>query len=162
MGETEQEKCKAQRTRLVHVTHDNWASPCYDEAGRNTCWVYLMAVDRAAQGEQQSACHSTVQQPSRFPDTRGGELNGEVCAQATQNALAQTGWQGETLTEANWRDQVYTRLRLLDWHDLQANVRPFVKASFDHLSVIQHPYGILQILLAWHCIDLCRVQIGMA
>lgn len=47
------------------------------------------------------------------------------------NALAQTGWQGETLTEANWRDQVYARLRLLDWNGLQADVRPFVEAGFD-------------------------------
>jgi len=47
------------------------------------------------------------------------------------NALAQTGWQGEALTTANWREQVKTRLRLLDWKGLQADARPFVEPDFD-------------------------------
>ena len=47
------------------------------------------------------------------------------------NALAQTGWQGGTLTEANWRELVRERLRLLDWNDIQADVRPFVEPGFD-------------------------------
>ncbi len=47
------------------------------------------------------------------------------------NALAQTNWQGETLTSANWRDEVRERLRRLDWQDIQTDVRPFVEPAFD-------------------------------
>ena len=47
------------------------------------------------------------------------------------NALAQTGWQGETLTGANWRAQVRERLRRLDWQNIQTDVRPFVEPGFD-------------------------------
>ena len=47
------------------------------------------------------------------------------------NALAQTGWQGGTLTETNWREQVRQRLRRLDWNAIQADVRPFVEPGFD-------------------------------
>ena len=47
------------------------------------------------------------------------------------NALVQTGWQGETLTSANWRDQARQRLRRLDWQNIQADVRPFVEPGFD-------------------------------
>ena len=31
------------------------------------------------------------------------------------NALVQTGWAGEKLTEMNWRNQILERLRLLNW-----------------------------------------------
>jgi hypothetical protein len=47
------------------------------------------------------------------------------------NALAQTGWQGGTLTEANWRELVREHLRLLDWNAILADVRPFVEPGFD-------------------------------
>ncbi len=47
------------------------------------------------------------------------------------NALAQTGWQGEVLTVANWRAQVRERLRRVDWKDIQSDVRPFVEPGFD-------------------------------
>ncbi len=47
------------------------------------------------------------------------------------NALAQTGWQGEVLTAINWRDQVRQRLRRLDWQNIRADVRPFVEPGFD-------------------------------
>jgi hypothetical protein len=47
------------------------------------------------------------------------------------NALAQTGWQGGALTEANWRGLVRARLRLLDWNAILADVRPFVEPGFD-------------------------------
>jgi hypothetical protein len=47
------------------------------------------------------------------------------------NALAQTGWQGGTLTEANWRELVRERLRLLDWNAILADVRPFAEPGFD-------------------------------
>ncbi len=47
------------------------------------------------------------------------------------HALAQTNWQGGKLTEANWREQVGERLRLLDWSNILADVRPFVEPGFD-------------------------------
>jgi hypothetical protein len=47
------------------------------------------------------------------------------------NALAQTGWQGGALTNANWREKVRVRLRSLDWDSLQADARPFVEPDFD-------------------------------
>ena len=47
------------------------------------------------------------------------------------NALAQTGWQGETLTGTNWQDQVREHLRRLDWENIQTDVRPFVEPGFD-------------------------------
>ena len=47
------------------------------------------------------------------------------------NALAQTNWPGEVLTDSNWRDQVQLRLRRLDWQSIQTDVRPFVEPGFD-------------------------------
>ena len=51
------------------------------------------------------------------------------------NALAQSGWQGNTLTETSWREQVRERLRLLDWRSLVSDLRPFVEPGFD-LSLV--------------------------
>jgi Nucleotidyl transferase AbiEii toxin, Type IV TA system len=47
------------------------------------------------------------------------------------NALAQTNWSREKLTETNWRDLVGERLQRLDWSNIQADVRPFVEPDFD-------------------------------
>ena len=47
------------------------------------------------------------------------------------NALAQTSWQGEPLTEDNWREQVGGRLQHLDWENIRMDVRPFVEPGFD-------------------------------
>jgi Nucleotidyl transferase AbiEii toxin, Type IV TA system len=47
------------------------------------------------------------------------------------NALAQTGWQGGALTDANWRELVRKRLRLLDWNAILSDVRLFVEPGFD-------------------------------
>jgi hypothetical protein len=47
------------------------------------------------------------------------------------NALAQTDWQGGTLTEANWRERVRERLRMLDWNTTLTDVSPFVEPGFD-------------------------------
>jgi hypothetical protein len=46
------------------------------------------------------------------------------------NALAQTGRQGKTLTGTKWRGQVRDRLRRLDWEEIQTDVRPFVEPGF--------------------------------
>ena len=47
------------------------------------------------------------------------------------NALAQTEWQGSTLTGANWRKLIRERLRSLDWATIQTDVAPFVEPEFD-------------------------------
>lgn len=52
------------------------------------------------------------------------------------DALAQTGWQSETLTSADWRGELRECLRSLDWQNIQAGVRPFVEPGFD-MSLIE-------------------------
>lgn len=47
------------------------------------------------------------------------------------NALAQTNWQGVTLTKENWKGQVWQRLKSCNWIELVDDVRPFVEPSFD-------------------------------
>ncbi len=47
------------------------------------------------------------------------------------NALAQTKWTGELLTEANWKKEVWKKLKALNWSGIVEDVRPFVEPSFD-------------------------------
>ena len=47
------------------------------------------------------------------------------------NALRQTGWSGEPLTEGNWREAVYRRLRAIPWDRVVSDVRPFLEPSAD-------------------------------
>ena len=47
------------------------------------------------------------------------------------NALAQTNWAGGTLTEENWREQVWLRIKNLNWKDIINDVRPFVEPGFN-------------------------------
>jgi predicted nucleotidyltransferase component of viral defense system len=47
------------------------------------------------------------------------------------NALAQTGWQGENLTANNWREAVRRRLQEVNWEGVRADVRSFVEPGFD-------------------------------
>ena len=47
------------------------------------------------------------------------------------NALRQSGWTGEALTEANWRDAIRARLQSVDWEPSVADVRPFLEPSAD-------------------------------
>lgn len=47
------------------------------------------------------------------------------------NALNQTNWTGEILTESNWKTHVLSRLRNLNWDSIVSDVRPFVEPSFD-------------------------------
>ncbi len=51
------------------------------------------------------------------------------------NALAQTGWQGREMTDANCRVQVRERISGLNWQNIQADVSPFVEPGVD-LSVL--------------------------
>ncbi|MBN1665739.1 MAG: nucleotidyl transferase AbiEii/AbiGii toxin family protein [Anaerolineales bacterium] len=46
-------------------------------------------------------------------------------------ALQQTGWSGEVLTEENWRMMVEQQLQRLDWEAAIQDVRPFVEPGFD-------------------------------
>ena len=47
------------------------------------------------------------------------------------NALAQTNWDGKTLTEDNWKDQVWLCLQNLNWKSIVDDVRPFIEPDFD-------------------------------
>jgi hypothetical protein len=47
------------------------------------------------------------------------------------NALAQTNWNGGLLTEQNWKQQVWQRLKALNWSGIVDDVRPFVEPSFN-------------------------------
>ena len=47
------------------------------------------------------------------------------------NALQQTHWNGEILTEMNWKDQILQRLKTVDWSGIVNDVRPFVEPRFD-------------------------------
>jgi hypothetical protein len=60
------------------------------------------------------------------------------------NALQQTGWIGEALTEQNWRFIVGERIRGLDWNRLISDVRPFLEnqAEVELLS----PANLLRLL----------------
>ena len=53
-----------------------------------------------------------------------------------RNALAQTGWEGATPDEGNWREMVWKRLENLDWKRAVMDVRPFLErgAEVDLLS----------------------------
>lgn len=47
------------------------------------------------------------------------------------NALEQTNWDGDILTEVNWKDQILQRLKTLSWSEIVNDVRPFVEPNFD-------------------------------
>lgn len=47
------------------------------------------------------------------------------------NALAQTAWQGEPLTESTWRGAVRKRLLDLKWERIVEDVRPFLEPTAD-------------------------------
>jgi hypothetical protein len=47
------------------------------------------------------------------------------------NALSQTGWTGERLTEKNWRELVANRLREVAWDRVADDVSPFLEPTAD-------------------------------
>jgi hypothetical protein len=47
------------------------------------------------------------------------------------NALSQTGWQGDLLTEKSWGNIVLKRLHQLDWNTIPYDVSPFLEPGFD-------------------------------
>jgi len=46
-------------------------------------------------------------------------------------ALAQTGWEGGTVTRKNWRPVLAERLKTLDWDAVRQDVRPFLERAED-------------------------------
>lgn len=46
-------------------------------------------------------------------------------------ALQQTQWSGEALTAQTWREVVGSRLRVLAWDQVAADVRPFLQREED-------------------------------
>lgn len=51
------------------------------------------------------------------------------------NALRQTGHDGQTLTRTNWREVVRDRVRTLDWSKVQSDVAPFLEST-EHPDLI--------------------------
>jgi predicted nucleotidyltransferase component of viral defense system len=47
------------------------------------------------------------------------------------NALQQTGWQGEVLTQSSWREDIRNRLQNINWENALADVRPFLEPGSD-------------------------------
>lgn len=61
------------------------------------------------------------------------------------NALRQTGWDGRSVTESNWREPVRNRLQTMAWDRVVADVRPFLEpsANLDLLTLenVMHVLG---------------------
>ena len=47
------------------------------------------------------------------------------------NALRQTGWSGDALTDENWRHMIASRLIQLPWREIVADVTPFLEPHVD-------------------------------
>jgi len=62
------------------------------------------------------------------------------------HALHQTGWDGEALTEDNWRQIIRWRLQTVPWEQVFADVRPLVESSAD--PHILTPENLTRVL-AW-------------
>jgi len=61
------------------------------------------------------------------------------------NALAQTGWQGELITPENWKKVVKLHLRAVNWENIVRDVQPFVEPDFDlHLLSKENFEKLLQ------------------
>jgi len=61
------------------------------------------------------------------------------------NALAQTGWQGERITPENWKKVVKSHLQVVNWENIGRDVSPFVEPNFDlHLLSKENFERLLQ------------------
>lgn len=58
----------------------------------------------------------------RWPEPNLAQLN---------NALCQTGWEGEAASSANWRELVARKLATLNWADARRDVAPFLEREQD-------------------------------
>lgn len=52
------------------------------------------------------------------------------------NALLQTGWDGPTLTTANWKSIISEKLRSIDWDHAREDVKPFLERP-EELSFVR-------------------------
>ena len=64
------------------------------------------------------------------------------------NALQQTGWSGDSLTEQNWRAIIGERIEDLNWNRLIPDVRPFLEK--------EEEVGLLSRVNLWRVLDLDR------
>ncbi len=55
------------------------------------------------------------------------------------NALQQTGWQGDPLTQFSWQDAIRYRLQGVAWENILVDVRPFLEPNVD-ISLITHEH----------------------
>lgn len=62
-----------------------------------------------------------------------------------RNALEQTGWEGENISEENWRELAAERIERVDWDDVREDVEPFVLRRGD-LKAFQKDLLISQLL----------------
>lgn len=61
------------------------------------------------------------------------------------NALTQTGWTGEKLTETNWKKNVWLKIKDANWNVIVNDVRPFVEPNFDlNLLAVQNFQRLLE------------------
>lgn len=60
------------------------------------------------------------------------------------NALQQTGWHGELLTEGDWREAVHQRLQAVSWDQVVSDVRPFLEPSAD--PALLTPENLMRVL----------------
>lgn len=60
------------------------------------------------------------------------------------NALQQTGWHGELLTEGNWQEAVHQRLQAVRWDQVVSDVRPFLEPSAD--PTLLTPENLMRVL----------------
>jgi predicted nucleotidyltransferase component of viral defense system len=62
------------------------------------------------------------------------------------NALAQTHWDGEKLTEDNWKGQVKMHLERLNWKGIVNDMRPFVEPGFNlNLLTLANLINVLKV-----------------
>ena len=62
------------------------------------------------------------------------------------NALAQTDWQGPTLSAGNWREMLHARLESIAWEQVIDDVRPFI-ADTEELALLTRE-NVLQLLMS--------------
>jgi predicted nucleotidyltransferase component of viral defense system len=61
------------------------------------------------------------------------------------NALQETGWQGEPLNQSSWRDAIRSRLQDVAWENILADVRPFLEPGADFsLLKLEHLDRLLE------------------
>jgi len=70
------------------------------------------------------------------------------------NELDQSHWQGEPMSEHNWKAQILSKLQTLDWKDVTRDVLPFIPGSFN-LDLLQ--YDTFESLLTKQAHILCYI-----